>query len=153
MPQIKLNEELTIWHQKKEKKSEQTRMAHLPRPYALARGRNIKTKMSWRIGRVFWGSDSSSWVLEFVAWTLAPSLLIWGSSMSQTAVLQQDYRKRLAPYLPIAYLLSLRTCNQNLMKGILGRRDRYWQSKAEESSATLWSQEVKIRKTGTSKDE
>lgn len=40
--------------------------------------------MSWRTGKVLLGWDSSSWMLDFVAWTLTPG------SMRHIAVLQWD---------------------------------------------------------------
>lgn len=40
--------------------------------------------MSWRTGKFLLGWDSSSWMLDFVAWTLTPG------SMSHIAVLQWD---------------------------------------------------------------
>lgn len=169
MPRLSFNKELNMGDHKSLKKRE---WFIFPILVPLL-GKWDKNKMSWRIGRVFLGSDPSSWLLEFATWILTPSLLVWGS-MRQIYILQWGCRKwRLVPCLPIC-LLSLKACHQNLGKGIWGGSDEYWQGQTEEGKAqtptllptthtpcflrnmnnriTTSPTDLKNMKTGTSKD-
>lgn len=111
-------------------------MVYLPHPCPLARGRKIKIKMNWRIGRVVFESDLSSWMLEFVAWDLTPSLLFGElherDSYITVGLQEEETGTLLVKSLPAE---SQGLLQENLGKGIWGRKNGYWQSQAEERKA------------------